>query len=216
MCSSNKSAQKAAGQARNDEEARQHSLNSGMDSINHAFGASKFGEAFYNERAKAYSDYYKPQVEDQYGIAKEQLLYGLTRAGLQKSSAGVEANVRAAKELGLREQEIASKAIDYSQQTRHQVEASKAGIIEQLYATANPEAAAKAAVNSANLLATQNNNFSPLGDLFSGVSGLALTSQNARAYDPNAPGLFPSVFNKGYTGAAGGGSTGGSGRIVKG
>lgn len=78
------------------------------------------------------------------------------------------------------------------------MEAAKQNVIAQLYATTNPEAAARSAVTAADLAQRSQNTFSPIGDLFSGVTNLAATSKAGADY--GGPGLFPSMFNRGYTG----------------
>lgn len=217
MCSGGgKASAQAAGRARKDEEERQRKIDSGMQSINDAFGTKKgFTPEFYAQKEKDYSAYYKPQVNQQYGDAREQLLYGLARNGLVRSSAGAKSFGTLDRDRGLRLNEVASNATDYANQTRKQVEAAKQNVIQQLYATTNPQAAAAAATNAANLVATGGNKFSPIGDLFSGVAGLAATSNQAQAY--GGPGLagFNSVgniFNKGYSGTPVSGS--GSSKVI--
>lgn len=207
MCSGGgKASAQAAGRARDAEEERQRKLDSGMKSINDAFGTSKgFTPEFYDKKAKDYSAYYGPQVDQQYKDAREQLLFGLQRAGLVRSSAGAKSFGVLDREKGTRETEIASNAADYAQQVRKQVEAAKSGVIAQLYATTNPQAAASAATNAANLVATGGNKFSPVGDLFGQVAGLAATSNTAQAY--GGPGLagfsqLNGIANRGYTGTA--------------
>ncbi len=212
MCSGGgKASAQAAGKARDAEDERKHRLDAGMQSINDAYGSKAgFNDAFYDKQSKAYRQYYNPQVKQQYGDAREQILFGLSRAGLLNSSAGAKTFGKLDQDRGLRLNEVASKAQDYANQTRAQVEASKSSVISQLYATQDPAAAARSAVNNANLIATRDNNFSPVADLFQGVTGLVAQRAAAGQFDQTVP---PATFNKGYTGSSTGSSSG-SGRTV--
>ena len=89
MCFSSNAASNAADSQAKAEAARQKAITQGMGAIDSSFAG--FNDDFYNKQAQAYSDYYTPQVNKQYQTAGQNTLFGLTRSGLNDSSAGAKA-----------------------------------------------------------------------------------------------------------------------------
>ena len=77
-------AEKAAKEARQREEARQGRIAAGKTRINEAFAG--FDDDFYGGRETAYSQFARPEIEDQYNRAKHDLTLALSRSGNLNSS----------------------------------------------------------------------------------------------------------------------------------
>ncbi len=69
-----------------------------------------FDDSFFNRFKQSILDYYMPQVEDQYGKAKDQTTYGLARAGTLQSSAATDEAARLAKENQLNRANVVTQA----------------------------------------------------------------------------------------------------------
>lgn len=166
-----------AAAARAREEARQNSIRQGMANIDSAF--SGFNDAFYDTRAKAYRDYATPQLEDQWGKAMRDLTYSLSRSGNLNSSLAGEKQAEAKQLYDRRKQEMESTALGYANQARKDVASNRSELVSELNATADPAAASNAAQARA---ATMNIMpvFSPLGQLFAGLTDNLQTYQAAK------------------------------------
>lgn len=187
-----KASQQAAAQQRREEQQRQQRIRSGMGEIDQIF--SPFNDQFYKNRGDAYRSFAAPQLEDQYRKAREQLIYGLSRNGLLQSSAGATKFADLTKQYDTNRQVIEGRAADTANAARQAVEQNRSDLVAQLHATADPTAAANAAIaRQTQLNATPG--FDALGNLFQNVTaGLAdATNRNTN----NAGGI--SLFNTGST-----------------
>ncbi|CAB4120908.1 hypothetical protein UFOVP4_5 [uncultured Caudovirales phage] len=165
-----------------------------------------FNEDFYNKRKQAYVDYATPQLDRQYGNAKDQTVYALDRSGLLSSSAGIKKNADLTDTFDQARIGIANKGLDVANQARSDVEAARSNLVNQLNATGDDQAAAAGAVrNAAALNAPQG--MSPVGQLFSDFTNtLAGIGSNARNDYSGLSGNIRSLFNSG--------GSGGSARVV--
>lgn len=177
-----------AGQARADEAARQERIKQGTAAIDQNF--SGFNDAFFNNRAKAFTNFANPQLADQYAQTQRNLTYNLARQGLTASSEAARNAGELQRQYNDNRALIAGKGMDAANEARSQVEQNRSELLAQLNATSDPAAAASGAVNRANTLAAQQS-FSPLGQLFANTTGLLGNAATAGMYDRNAPGLNP-------------------------
>ena len=155
-----------ANEQRAAEQQRQARIRSGMSAIDSQFAG--FDDNFYNDRSQAYLDFALPQVEQQYQKANRGLVYALARQGIGQSSEG---NTRFGDLLQnqmLANQQAVDKSRQVESEARKSVEDTRSGLIADLYATADPAAAAKNATARAAYLATPQG-FSPIGQLFANV-----------------------------------------------
>ena len=188
----------AAAQA---EKARQARINTGMDQINQQF--SQFDDPYYDAQAKAYSDYYNPQIDKQYSDARQQLILKLGQSGLINSSEGARQLSNLDYNYNNQKTAAANSAVTYGSQARTQVENARTQLINELNASADPAAAAASSTALVSSLATPPA-FSPIGSLFASAT----------------PGLeqqagLPNQFNPyGNSGPSVGGGSGGSSTIV--
>lgn len=191
-----------AAEARAREEQRQARIRAGMRQIDKAF--SGFDDAFFDSRAQGYRDYALPQLEEQWTNTLRDLTYALSRSGMLNSSVAAEKQAEAKRMYDRYKQQIESQAANYAAQARGDVERNRGDLVAQLNATADPTAAANAAMARAQSL-TAMPAFSPLGQLFADFTeGLGRYQATNRATDlANQIRLYNP-----------GGSSGGSGRII--
>jgi hypothetical protein len=194
-----------AAQQRADELARQNRINQSIAGINKTF--SQFDNDWFGAKKNDYLNYYAPQIDQQYGSAKQDTLFQLARQGLIDSSAGAKVYSDLARDYGNQQQSIQSGANSYEQQARSQVETQRNNLINQATATANPQASASAANNAVGSLQMiqPQGGYSPLAGLFNTFAGAAANGIQNYAYGNNG-GLLGQVFK--------GGSSGKSSRIV--
>ena len=196
MCSGGGGGDGGAGQARADEAARQARIKEGSAKIDQSF--SGFNDAFYNQRAKAYTNYANPQLADQYARTQQNLTYNLARQGLSASSEAARNAGELQRQYNDSRAQIAAQGLDTANQARQQVEQNRSELLAQLNATSDPAAASASAVNRAGTLAQQSS-FSPIGQLFANTTNLLGNAATAGYYDKNAPGLTPykQIFSSG-------------------
>lgn len=193
MCFSGGGGDGGAAQARADETARQGRITEGVSNIDKNF--SKFDDAFFNQRAKDYSNYATPQVNQQYHQTAANLAYALARGGQSNSSEAARQSGAFESENALARQQIADAATGQSQQARQDVETNRNSLINQLNATSNPSLAAAGSMREAATLAMRPG-FSPIGNLFQNTSA-TLGAANQGGYY-GGPGLNAYGINRNY------------------
>lgn len=160
----------AAEAARKQEEERQAQIKQGMASIDSAF--SPFNDDYFSGKSKAYSNYYLPQLQQQFDDANSALRLQLSASGLGNSSAGAFGTARLAKEYADRQADIAAKAGDYAGSARQSVQDMRNQLTSQLNATSDAGAAAQAAQSQAYASMNRPNSFEPLGNAFTQLAKL--------------------------------------------
>ena len=197
MClGSNKSAQRTADLQRQQEMARQGRIEKGRDKIDEAFGG--FDDAFYTQRGQAYTDYAKPQIEDQYGDAMKQLRLALARSNLTNSSVGANKRAQLQKDLDKATSQMAQTANKYSTDSKNAINTAKAELQNQNMSLADPSMIAQSAISRASAL-NELPQFNPLTKIFNDATyGLAtqmeLEARGKNRYD------MPILFNSGSSG----------------
>jgi hypothetical protein len=145
------------------EQARQSRIRQGMGQINAQF--SKFTDDFYNQRADAYQRFAMPQLDQQYADASRGLTFALARQGIGQSSEGNRRFGDLQGQFDLNRQGIVDQSLASAADARRAVEDARAGLVSDLYATADPAAANSAALSRAAYLSTPQAP-SALGQLF--------------------------------------------------
>lgn len=156
--------------ARDAEAKRQASINSGMERIDQTF--KPFNDDYFAKQGQSYNDYYLPQVEDQYQDARKKLTYNLARGGGLNSTAGAEQLGHLTEEYTKQRGTIGEQALAEQQRQRGVMEGNRSNVVNQLYSSANPEAAAASAAANATQM-TAPPAYSALGDLFGKFAGTA-------------------------------------------
>jgi hypothetical protein len=187
-----------AAQSRADEVARQERIKSGMSQIDQRFAG--FNDDFFKKRSEEFMNVMNPQAVKQYRQANEGLAYSLARNGLTDSSERAKSEGILKGQLDTARSEIANQSIDRTNEQRQAVEQGKTSLIQQLNATADSNAVASQALNSANRLAGQQS-YSLLGNMFANTTGLVSDAKTAGMYDRNAVGAKP-IYN--FLGLGGG------------
>ncbi|MBO4228011.1 hypothetical protein [Bradyrhizobium neotropicale] len=192
--------------ARQQAQEREDKINAGKSSIDSAF--SVFDPAYYQKYQQAYLDNYNPEVDRQFGVAKQKLSYDTARRGVTDSTAGQKQFADLTRQYGDQRQNIASQAIDATNKLQSDVDSQKSTLYAQNSASADPSLSSISALSSANSL-SKPAQYSPLGNLFAGfINGGAnyiAGNQNNAAVN-----RYASAFAPGST--LPGGS--GSGRVV--
>jgi hypothetical protein len=170
--------QQQADQARADTTRKNAALETGMGNIKSAFGG--FDDTYFQNLAKNYEDYAKPQLDDQYAEQKKNLTYALARHGNLNSSVAGDQTALLDKQYSTGLTGVEGAGADYANQARRDVQAARNDVTGQLNSSYDADAATSAATAAARSLAVPVS-FSPLGNLFTNVSALA--AQNAIASD---------------------------------
>lgn len=172
------SADRIAREQRQEEKARQGRIQHGMALIDQNF--SKFNDDFYNQRAQAYTNYAMPQLDQQYDDTYRNLQFALARQGIGQSSEGNNRYGRLSQDYGIQRQGVIDKSMDASADARRGVEDARAGLVMDLQNTANPTAAAQAALNRSAYL-SQGPALSPIGQVFGNTLDGLNTYQSAKS-----------------------------------
>lgn len=165
-----------AAAARAAEEQRQANARAAIERVNSAFGG--FNDAFFTGREAAYRDYAAPQLDDQYGRARESLFHALQRSGLANSSVAAQRLADLERDYGLQKQSLVDQARSYGQQARADVEGARASLISQAQSTADASLAGTQAMSEAQRLSAAPA-FNPLGQIFANVAAGIGTARNA-------------------------------------
>ena len=164
MCGGGGAAKRAAAQQRADEEARQARIAQGRQSIDDTFN-STYTDDFFNNIGKTYTDYYNPQVDEQYGDTKEKLTFNLGRQGILGSSEAGDQFAKLEDKYGKERQNIANNALQAGQTARGNVEQQRNQLYSINNSTADPAAAANSARDAMKSITTQPS-LTSLGSLF--------------------------------------------------
>lgn len=181
--------------ARQEEQARKGRILQGQGKIDSAFGM--FDEPYFDHFKSDYLNYYTPQVDKQFGRAKQDLSYDLARKGVTNSTPGNKRFADLIDMYGQRRNEVASNALSATAGLKTQVEANKSELYNQNTTSADPSLAAQNSVSRVNSLTTPPV-YSPLADLFAGaVNGGAqyLGQQNRGLPSGYAPYFAPGYYS---------------------
>jgi hypothetical protein len=172
-----------ANEMRATEQMRQWKIRSGTDAINRNF--AQFNDDFYNKRGTAYLNYAMPQLNQQHDDANRGLVFALARQGIGNSSEGNRRYGALEQDFGIARQNIVDKSIEAQNEARRSIEDARSGLLQDLYNTADPAAAAKGSVARAAYL-NQPTSISPIGQLFgntlSGLNTYREAKSDAEAY----------------------------------
>ena len=163
------------------EAERQAKISQGLTNINSQF--SQFDDGFFSEREQAYTDFALPQLDDQYGKEKEQLIFALARNNRLDSNSRSERLADLEQNLNLQRTNIFDDALGFANQARADIENSRGNLVSQNASLQNPSAIADLASQRATSLASAPN-FDPLGSLFQNTTaGIATAAQAQQKRD---------------------------------
>lgn len=184
-----------AQERRNTENQRQAGITGATNAVNSSFD-SMFTPDFFSKRQNDYIGYYKPQIDDQFADAKEDLTYWLADKGLLDSSVRGDktADLQKLYDTGLRQ--INTGALDSANKTKAAVAAARASLIDDARENADPGYAGTAASSRVSALSAPET-YSPLADMF-GTFTSALGQQAAlEKAAAVSGGAFKPAFNTG-------------------
>ena len=173
-----------ANEQRAAEDQRQTRIRQGMGAIDKQFAG--FDNNFFNNRSQAYLDFAAPQIDQQYRDTNRGLVYALARQGIGQSSEGSRRFGNLLEDQQLAQQGMVDKSLQVASDARKSIEDTRSGLVSDLYATADPAAAAKNASARASYLATPQG-FSPIGQLFvnalDGLNSYQSARQDSQDYN---------------------------------
>jgi len=177
--------QQAANEARYKEMLREQRLREGSSAIDELYGpedASKF-KPLFDTYESGQRDYYMPELQKQYGDARKKAYLAHAGAGTLWSSARGDTEADLANQNTLNKGQIESQIQDSLGGLRRQIAGDKSSLINQLYATENPEMAANEALARTKTISQQTPALSPMGDLFK-LAAIGVGNTFASANDP--------------------------------
>lgn len=186
--------QAAAMQASQQEQQRQNKIRSGTAAIDNTFG--QFNDDFYKGRRDGFLSYAKPQLDDQYADTRKQLTYWLDGRGLLDSSVRAQKEAELQKKYDLNSRSVTDQALDYENQTRHQVSEARSALVRDLQASGDASGVQQAATNRATALSAQPT-FSPLASLFGDFTNTLATQANLERGEAYSGGMIKPAFSTG-------------------
>lgn len=178
---------------------RQTYVRDGTNAINQMFD-TQFNDDFYKGRSKAYLDYAKPQVDDQYADARKQLTFALDRSGMLDSTGRTQKEAELRKQYDNANRTVSDKALDYENTARNNVESSRSNLISMLTSTGDQRGAINAATGRAAAL-TAPDTYDGIGQLFgSFTSALGQQASIERADALGGSGVGQSKIGRYNTG----------------
>ena len=167
----NSGAARNAADSRRQEAARQADIRAGKASIDSTFG--QFDEPFYQALSRSYVDFARPQLDEEFGRAREQTTYQLARGGNLDSSSRVRQFGDLDRRYGIALQDVTDRGRQYATDARGNVESARSDLVANLQLTGDAQGATNAALSQARMLASTPA-YSPLEQVFTDVtSGLA-------------------------------------------
>lgn len=148
------------------EDKRQRDVKVGQRSIDDAF--SKFDDGYYGQYKTDYTDFYQPQLEDQFAKARSKMIAALAGRGMLESTVGAGALADTQKQYDTTKTNIANQAQDAANTLRSSVENSKSNLYSLNEASADPQGIAARAVGESTALVAPPQ-YSQLEDTFANV-----------------------------------------------
>lgn len=160
------------------EEARQRRIAQGKQQLNQIFGGLTQGaNPLWEQHEQAYLDYANPQLQDQYGDAREGLGYTLARQGQLSSSLAGERFADLSRDNQIQQGEIADRARGYGNRARQNISDQRQSLMALLQSSADPSATSSQARSAVSSL-QERPSFTALGPLFQNVTaGLGAARQ---------------------------------------
>jgi hypothetical protein len=90
---------------------------------------SRFTPDYYSKFTQDYTNNYIPEVNRQYGLAKQNLLYGLARSGIGQSQSAASQQGLLAEDRGRKVADISNQAVDATTQLRNNVTTAKSNLL---------------------------------------------------------------------------------------
>lgn len=154
--------------------------------VNSAF--SQFDPSYFQNYQNAYTNYYQPQIQDQYHTAKDQLTAALSGAGTLESTVGADALANLARRSTDQTAQIAAQGAAASQSLQQNVAQQRASLLGQANASTDPSQIASNAQAATTALQAPTT-FAPLGNVFSDLLGPVTSAARGTASAAGAQGV---------------------------
>jgi len=174
------------------ERKRQRQILAGTQSVNAAF--APFSDAFYQGRERAFRDYYLPQLDSEAKGARGDLIYNLGRSGLIDSSVGAHDTARLQGSIDSARKGVFEGAKNYAAQTRATIEGQRAQLLRDVESGAGVGSSGAGAAAAAQL-AVAPPQFSPLGNIFSNLTGGAANTALVQSYGGAGNPFYSALLN---------------------
>jgi hypothetical protein len=185
---------------------RQSDIKLGNTKINKDY--TQFNPAYYGKYQKAYTDFYNPQIDDQYAQARGKLTAALAGRGNLESTAGINQLGQLQKQNDIAKTTVANQGQDAVNTLKSNVEKSKSDLVSLNASAADPSAIDNRASGEATALAAPPA-FSPIGQVFSSFLAPLLSAGFSGGGGYGGGQNYQSPFNayrNPYPTASGGGS----------
>jgi hypothetical protein len=170
-------AREEAERARAEETARQGRIATGMTSIANVFGGM---QPVLDQRRQAMTDFYVPQLQQQFKTARDDLTFGLARAGQLTSSTAGQKQADLGQTFALNRANIDSTIAADQASTRGRMEQQRQALEAGLRSSGDATAASNAALSTATTFRQDAPTLNPLGHIFYGLSeGIGAARQGA-------------------------------------
>lgn len=179
-------ATQAAAEQKKVENKRQEKIRTGQANIDTAF--SQFDPQYYDKFKQTYSDAYLPQIQEQYGVAKDKLTAVLAGRGMLESTPGAVKFGQAERTRADAAANVGNMGIDAANQMKQKIDASKTNLYNLNASAGDPSMAAAQATGAAASFAAPPT-LSPLGSVFaSTLNGLGTYNKaDANSMSPQLP-----------------------------
>lgn len=190
MCTPSIPQDNSAQLAQQQADQRQSQITQGQGSIDSAF--SKFDDGYFKQYGDAYTANYDPQVDQQYGIAKQKDNYDAARKGVLDSTPAIHQADLLNTSYGDQRQQVASDALAAVNNQKNAINSQKSQLYALNTSSADPTQAASQANASAGTFSSQPQ-YSALGDLFGGLvnTGTAVLAGRGQVNPYLTPGGSP-------------------------
>ncbi len=143
-----------------------------------------FKPEFFNNYAQQLMDYWRPDIDRQYSDAQKQLNYGFANTQPGGGSVAADAFGRLKEGYDKALLQASDRSQGQANELRSSIEGQRSALRNQLAAGADPSVVVQDAVGTINNI-PRSPTYSPLGDLFSNLTGqFAVAQQAARAGYP--------------------------------
>lgn len=185
------------------ERLRQERITAGRGAIDAAF--SRFDDSYFGQFANDFTNYYNPQIDDQYGRAVGTTRAALKNRGIDQSTVAGGAFSDLMRDRTRARTEVANNAAAGASQLRGNVERTKTDLYGLNESAADPAAAnARATAEASAIVAPPN--LSPISQVF--AASMAPVVAGVNAYRNRAGTAYPGAPTGSY-------GSQGSGRVIR-
>lgn len=178
-----------------EEAEREAAIEEGRNAIQNQFG-NTFGEDYFANMRESATDYYMPQLTNQYEDARENVTFDLARKGTLDSSMAGDQYGDLTSRFEQNKGEIANRAQDMVNSAKDRVSQSKNQLLQLNQSVADPRQINTQLTNSLDRIQAQAPQPSPLGQVFTDYATPALSSA-AKVGGAAAKEYGPTLFGSG-------------------